>query len=294
MNIGIVGAGAIGMLFGSYLAEAGHTITFYVRNKEVNQLYIHKPDGSKQQITCRIVYDLDSLQQMDLVIIAVKYHHLSAIKKGLDQLPDEVPLLFIQNGLMHISYIDSLKQKTILLGSVLHGAAKEDTATVHHTGVGSTIIGPYRGTWGFMNDFLQSESENFPFQRANDMEQILFKKALLNCLINPLTAIAGVPNGDLVRIPSYNTIMNSIYLELLQAFPEWEEQLTWLEVEELCKNTAQNRSSMLKDLENGRFMEVETIVGAVLQRAYARKKELPILHTFYLLLTEKNVGDSHN
>jgi len=294
LNIGIVGPGAIGMLFGYYLAEAGHNITFYMRRKNVNELTIQKLDGSRERLNCHIAYEIEELKQMDLVIIAVKYHHLSSIKKGLDQLPEDLPLLFIQNGLMHLTYIESLKQRTIILGSVLHGAAKEDAATVHHTGVGTTTIGLYRGSWQLLDDLLQSQSEYFPLQQSSEMEQILFKKALLNCLINPLTAIAGVPNGALITNPSYHTIMKNIYCELIQAFPEWKEKLAFQEVEELCKNTAQNRSSMLKDLENGRFMEVETIVGAVLQRAAVREKQLPILHTFYLLLTERNVGDSYN
>ncbi len=294
LKIGIVGPGAIGMLFGAYLSEQGHSVTFYVKKNENKQLYIHTLDRGTREIDCKMTDEIEVLRNMDLVIIAVKYHHLSSVKEALDCLPKELPLLFIQNGLLHLTYIELLKQETILLGSVLHGAAKENTFTVSHTGKGVTTIGQWKGNWLLLEEFLKSGTSSFPLQLTSHIEHILFKKALLNCLINPLTAIARVPNGELLHNPSYHTIMKNIYKELLAAFPEWQSDLPWFEVEELCRNTASNRSSMLKDLENGRFMELDTIVGAVRERALERGKELPILQTFYLLLSEMNkVGDSH-
>ena len=51
---------------------------------------------------------------------------------------------------------------------------------------------------------------------------------------------------------------------------------------------------MLKDYENGRLMELDTIVGAIIEEASKRNKKLPILNAFYLLLNEKNkVGERH-
>ena len=76
------------------------------------------------------------------------------------------------------------------------------------------------------------------------------------------------------------------------AFEESKDLLAWEEVVSLCKNTEKNYSSMLKDFQSNRLMEVDTIVGAILKEAELRKRSLPILSTFYLLLTEMNkVGD---
>lgn len=86
--------------------------------------------------------------------------------------------------------------------------------------------------------------------------------------------------------------MRSLYEEIIEAFEDWNDLLAWKEVVSLCQNTEYNYSSMLKDFQSNRMMEVDTIVGAILAEAESRKKSLPILNTFYLLLKEMNkVGD---
>ena len=296
MNIGIVGAGAIGMLFGAYLSEAKHNVTFLVRDlNQLEQLYIEKSDAPRQLINCELVGNMSKLYKMDLIIVAVKYHHLHSIKKELDLMPPNIPLLFIQNGLLHLDFINNLKQSTIILGSVLHGATKKNPNTVQHLGVGITTIGLYKGEWSRLDEFLCSKKEEFPFKLVTDIEPVLFKKAMINCLINPLTTIAKVQNGDLIKNHAYNTILKNMYEEITGAFEDWKELLSWEEIVTICKNTEYNRSSMLKDYENSRKMELDTIVGAVIESAAKRNKELPILNTFYLLLNEINKvgGDNH-
>lgn len=294
MKIGIIGAGAIGILFGGYLAEAHHDITFYTRNPNVKHLYIEKERQVSKSIKCTVVHDIQPLYTMDLIIIAVKYHHLKQLKVVLDSLPTQVPLLFLQNGLLHLSFSSSLNQETILIGSVLHGASKINPTTVKHLGIGPTTIGTYRGKKDIMDVLVQSSSPDFPFLVKDHIEDTLFKKALLNCLINPLTTIARVENGVLLTNSSYAFILKSIFNELMLAFSEWNGQLLWEDVVTLCQKTANNRSSMLTDYENGRLMELETIVGAVILEASKRESELPVLNTLYLLLKEMNrVGEEH-
>ncbi|WP_277585739.1 2-dehydropantoate 2-reductase [Psychrobacillus antarcticus] len=295
MNIGIVGAGAIGLLFGTKLSESGHDITFLVREtSKVKRFYIEKNTGNPERIACDIVLDIADLKQMDLIVIAVKYHHLPQLEDQINSLPLHIPLLFIQNGLSHIAFLEKLKQETIMLGSVLHGATKKNNATVQHLGIGPTYIGPYKGEWSSIHNFIKSNNDQFPLILTKNMEQILIKKAMLNCLINPLTTIARVPNGELIKNDSYKVILRSMYNEMIEAFVEWKDRLTWDEVVALCENTEFNRSSMLKDYENGRMMELGTIVGAILEMAAQRQQTLPILRSFYLLLSEKNKEGEYN
>ncbi|MFJ7825053.1 ketopantoate reductase family protein [Psychrobacillus sp. NPDC096623] len=295
MNIGIVGAGAIGLLFGAYLSESGHRITFLVRETSIDKkFYIEKINEKPQQITCDIVSNMAELKQMDFIILAVKYHHLSQIEDQLKSLPLHIPLLFIQNGLSHLALIEQLKQETIMIGSVLHGATKNNNSTVQHLGLGPTYIGLFKGEWIKIHDLVDKSTEQFPLILTPNIEQMLVKKAMLNCLINPLSTIARVTNGELVENDSYKVILRDIYDEMMEAFEEWKDRLAWEEVVALCENTRLNRSSMLKDYENGRIMELDTIVGAILEMAAQRKHKLPILHAFYLLLNELNKAGDYN
>ncbi|WP_391208381.1 ketopantoate reductase family protein [Psychrobacillus sp. L4] len=293
MKIGIIGAGAIGMLFGAYLAEEKHDILFYVReNKKTANLYIEKIPNVPEPITCKQVSEIEALFSMDLIVIAVKYHHLEGLKKDLDLLPKHLPLLFVQNGLLHVPFVNRLKQSTIAIGSILHGATKVNNYTVRHLGIGITTIGVHRGDWDKQDALLRCSTNEFPIKFTSHIEETLFKKALLNCLINPLTTILQVENGMLIKNESYKIILKNIYEELIETFEEWRERLSWPEVVSLCNNTEYNRSSMLTDFENGRLMEIDTIVGAVIAEARKRDKALPVLHTFYLMLKEMNkVGD---
>ncbi|SER58446.1 ketopantoate reductase family protein [Psychrobacillus sp. OK032] len=295
MKIAIIGAGSIGMLFGAYLAEAKHNITFLVRNPNTpNNLYIEKSNTGEQLIPCNLVYSMDKLDDMDLIILAVKYHHLQSLKEELDALPKNIPLLFLQNGLLHLSYATNLKQETIMVGSVLHGATKKNAHTVQHLGVGVTTVGNWKGEWARIGELFLHHNERFPLQFSTNIEDVLFKKAMLNSLINPLTTIARVPNGELVQNIAYKTIAKNIYDEMLDTFDEWKGRFSWDEVVTLCTNTQFNHSSMLKDYEEGRLMELDTIVGAIIEEARKRNKKLPILNTLYLLLQEKNkVGERH-
>lgn len=295
MKIGIVGAGAIGLLFGAYLSESGHRITFLVKETNATkQFYIEKNTGNPQLIDCEIVLNMADLKQMDFIIIAVKYHHLTHLKDQLDSLPRDIPLLFIQNGLSHLDFLEQLKQDKLLVGSVLQGATKKNDSTVQHLGIGPTYIGFYKGESPLINNIVENGKGQFPLILSANIEEMLVKKAMLNCLINPLTTIARVTNGKLIENDSYKIILRDMYDEMMGAFEEWKERFSWDEVVALCKNTASNRSSMLKDFESGRKMELDTIVGAILERADQRKKTLPILHAFYLLLSEINKeGDSN-
>lgn len=297
MKVGIVGAGAIGMLFGSYLSDANHEITFLVRNREIEEVvYIEKELKEKKVINCSFVYEMALLHSMDLIIIAVKFHHLENLKEELNSLPVHIPLLFIQNGLLHLPFIDQLNQRHIAIGSVLHGASKVNGCTVRHLGVGATTVGVYKGDSSEgITTLLQSSTTDFPVETTDAIERVLFRKAVLNCLINPLTTIAGVKNGELVKNESYLKIMKNMYEEMMAVFEECRESLSWLDVVSLCENTQNNRSSMLSDYESGRLMEIDTIVGAIISKADTRGKKLPILQTFYMLLKEMNkAGDPHH
>ena len=73
------------------------------------------------------------------------------------------------------------------------------------------------------------------------------------------------------------TLFNALYEELMDAFPEMQPILPYEDVADICRKTAQNRSSMLTDRLAGRPMEIETIVTAVIRKANGRNKLLPFL-----------------
>ncbi|MFJ7667894.1 ketopantoate reductase family protein [Lysinibacillus sp. NPDC097195] len=287
MNVVVIGAGAVGQLMASFLAQAQMHVTLVVRRQEqadelnLKQLKRINLDGSltMQQIASTV--DLKSLSQPDLIIIAVKYGQLPNIYKQLTDLPKEIPVLFVQNGLAHFDEALRLPQHTIAFSSVSFGAQTLDCSTVQHRGVGPIRIGIARGDEGVFNKLLHLGSALFPIELVDDAEQMLFEKAVLNCLINPLTAVLQIKNGDLLTNKQAHLLMHTIYQELAEAFVHIKRSIPFSTVIALCEKTAANTSSMLADRIHGRKSEVESIVGVVLQKALGNGYSLPTLRTLY-------------
>lgn len=286
MNVVVIGAGAVGQLLASFLAQAQMHVTLVVRRQEqADQLALGhlkriNLDGSETMQPIVSTVNLKSLPQPDLIVIAVKYGQLPNIYQQLTDLPQEVPLLFVQNGLAHFDEALRLPQHTIAFSSVSFGAQTIDGATVRHRGVGSMKIAIVRGDNCVFNKLLHLGNALLPIELVDDAEQMLFEKAVLNCLINPLTAVLQIKNGDLLANKQAHLLMHTIYQELSEAF-RIERSIPFSAVTAVCEKTAANTSSMLADRLRGRKSEVESIVGVVLQKALAKGYPLPTLRTLY-------------
>lgn len=298
MNVVIVGAGAIGLLIGSYLSERKHQITYITRTiEQANQLRKHgitlvHASGEKVHTHVDAFVDYGQAPTDALWIVAVKYHHLQNIEEKLQSLPLSTPLLFIQNGLAHLQWINQLQQEQIYIATIEHGAFKVDATTVIHKGIGLTKIAPFKTTTNASLDLSIFQSPLFQIEMVEDAYAIVLRKAILNACINPITAILLIENGELLTNKHAFQLMKSLFVELQLSFPEINQILSFEDVKALCEKTVSNKSSMLQDRLNNRQSEIEPIVGALLN--LAGEKELPILRTLYqfvLAIDEK--GESH-
>ncbi|MGE7997160.1 ketopantoate reductase family protein [Lysinibacillus sp. NPDC093190] len=287
MDIAIIGAGAVGQLTASFLAESGMSVTLVTRTQgqvdELNEKYLTRVnvDGTKTIQKIASTTKLVELSQQDLIVIAVKYGQLQELYEQLSALPSTVSLLFMQNGLAHFDEALRLPQKNIAFCSVSFGAQMINQSTVQHRGVGVCKIAIERGNSDAFNDLLQVRNSLYPVELVANAEQMLFEKAVFNCLINPLTAILQVKNGELVTNKQAFLLMQTIYRELTDAYEGIEQAIPLFKVIDLCEKTANNTSSMLADRIQGRKSEIDTIVGVILEKALANGHNLPTLRTLY-------------
>lgn len=290
MKVGIIGAGSIGMLIGSYLAEGNIAVTLLVRDREQKMQLENKGirrihEGSiPVETSVNATLDYQDIQAMDLLIIAVKYQNLAVVLQKLKEEKIKIPLLFIQNGLAHLNDVDKKDFPHIAFATVEHGALKKDSHTVSHNGIGKITIGERFGDPRKFDILEKVSSERFPVQRHVDASFILLRKVLINCLINPLTTILQVRNGELINDPHAHRLMKMLYQELIEAFPMMKDDLSFEAVEAVCRQTARNHSSMLADYYAKRPMEIETIVSAVIKKAEDEGKELPLLQIYENIL----------
>ncbi|TWT04727.1 2-dehydropantoate 2-reductase [Planomicrobium sp. CPCC 101079] len=285
MKFAIIGAGAVGLLTACFLKEAGNEVQLVTRRAEQAKL-INEQGVLKGAVHYEITADRDwkSISPEAFIIVAVKYDGLKTVLSLLQNQALTNPVIFLQNGMLHLKAIEKLPQPNIAAASVEHGVVKLSDNKIRHTGHGVYKFALLKGEESVFRPLAVMPGVQAEWH--NNADQLLFRKVLLNTLINPLTALMALKNGELLSNPYAFNLLESLYGELAGSFPEMESLLPFEEVAALCNSTAENTSSMLADKLAGRKMELDTILLYTLNRS---KKELPILRSLYQLLKSTEV-----
>ena len=114
-----------------------------------------------------------------------------------------------------LSLLRSCVLQIIFVGVVEHGALRHNPNTVEHTGLGKTKLAVFRGDWSELR-IMDESIPFFPFEWHEDFHSMLLEKLMVNAVINPLTAILSVPNGELVTNPFYEQLMDMYVDELAE------------------------------------------------------------------------------
>ncbi|PAQ12632.1 2-dehydropantoate 2-reductase [Bacillaceae bacterium SAOS 7] len=289
VRIGIVGGGAIGLLFATQMAEIDSTIVFTKTVEQARALSeqgITRIENEQKVIRCVQADITEQIEhyQLDLLFIAVKQYQLPSILPYLQQISDDLPLVFLQNGMRHLQELDRLTHKHLFVATVEHGVLRIGPTTIDVRGRNRTNISVYRGEEQKLSPFLNSLEATFPFVWRENPRTMLLEKLSANVVINSLTAVLKVTNGELITNSSFLKLAETVFAEFSAVFPEDVQEAMWTNVKQICLKTANNRSSMLSDLEKGQQTEVEAIVGYVLNEAKKKEIDVPLLQTLYWMI----------
>lgn len=295
MKIGIIGGGSIGLLFAYYLNQVA-SVTIYTRTLEQADKINREGLCLKYQdhlhhtyVTGKVIGSWQG--QEDITIVSVKQYQLDAVLSKIQQQPKSTgKLLFIQNGMGHIKHLKEITNREVYVGSVEHGAYRNSENIVTHTGDGVTRLAVINGDQMFLESFQTKMPTLFPFAVEPHYYRMLVKKLIVNAIINPMTAVLKVPNGELLTNPHYFNIMKGMFEELLSVLDLDDHDMYFQHVKTVCEKTAGNRSSMLKDLESQQPTEIDAILGYVLEEAEMKKVHVPIVQTFYDLIKGLSIG----
>ncbi|WP_214483235.1 2-dehydropantoate 2-reductase [Bacillus sp. SM2101] len=297
MQIGVIGAGSIGLLYACYLSIY-HQVTIYTRRKDqarqINSKGIQLIKSGVQstyKVTAKVLDD--GLEHEDLIIVTVKEYHLDRVLNTTNQFRNVNALLFLQNGMKHISLFEKLNHEVILVGVVEHGALKINDYTVNHTGVGITKICSFRNGEGVIQSFQKGQHSDFGVLVAEDWYKVLSEKLIVNAVINPLTALYCVENGDLLSNRFFLSRMKNLFIEVTSVMNVNTNNM-WERLEHICIQTQNNRSSMLRDIESGRQTEIDAILGYIIAEADKVGKSVPVSTFLYDSIKGKELqrGDS--
>ncbi|MFT6733637.1 MAG: 2-dehydropantoate 2-reductase [Polaribacter sp.] len=306
--INIIGSGSMGHLLALLLQKTKQITPFEtdINDELVIDLYARKPRKSAnwkyQSPTATFnqtiqYYSLNQWKQPDLIIICIKSPHLKALCQQLSKLSpsnkidSSIPILIMMNGMGLIETVLSyFPNNPIFQATTTHGA-KIDKDILFHTGSGDTYIGVQQNVGNRQNGQNTEQlkgickllNKQLPtVHKSQNIEQSLWRKLLINAVINPLTTIHNINNGQVTN----NLAIKNEALQLCDELAPFIKKLYIFDdrlqlFEQVCliaNQTKDNISSMRQDHLKHRLSEIDFITGYLLKTAKTNQIQLP-LHT---------------
>lgn len=304
MKVAIIGAGSMGSLYGGLLAEAGNEVYFLDVYKEhvdsINKdgLWMEGCSGDRFIKGIKATSKAEEVGVVDLVIVFVK-STITDIAMGQNKaiIGNETIVLTLQNGLGNIEKLETVvDKKQILAGTTAHGANMLGPGRIKHAGAGATVIGELDGeNTARVNKIAQlfKDAKLEPVVVSTNVMGLIWSKLLVNVGVNPLTAITGLRNGQLLDFPETEWIGTQAVTEGMEVAEALGIKLEHPDAigsfRDICIKTAPNISSMLADINNKRKTEINNINGAIVREGEKLNIETPVnkVLTNLVLLKEK-------
>ena len=296
MKIAVVGAGAMGSLFGGLLTESGADVWLldiwadHVKAVNENGLNIEREDKFRS-VSVKATTDPNRIGISDLVIIFVKSTNTSQAAKTAKFLMDDSSLILtLQNGMGNADTIAEVIEPTrIIAGTTSHGATMLGPGSIRHAGIGPTTIGMWtdggKDKALYIAKFLTEAG--IKTEAVDDIQSVIWNKLLVNVGINAITALTGIKNGQLLDLSATQNISRAAVEEAMelaraQGIHIREDSVEY--VFEIAKATSPNRSSMGQDVDNKRLTEIEAINGFVVREASKIGLKVPVNKTLTALI----------
>lgn len=292
----LLGAGALGGVFASLLTQSGQGVRLMVRDTQRSRLHpaidFTALDGTAHLLAIPRCFASDAATTKRLLVMTKAGQVVEALSPLQGLLGREVPIVLLHNGMGIAERVAALfPDNPLLVGVTSHGAMRGGHYTFRHTGKGETWIGPF------------NEAGREHAQIALDLAKALgqaewdeqipvrqWQKLAINCMINPLTALYRVKNGEL-STPRFSDALTQLSVELADVMQAEGMAVT---ADELLRRaltvaelTADNSSSMLQDREAGRSTEIEAITGYLLARAEHHGIAVPVNRSLFEAISQK-------
>ena len=313
MKICVVGAGSIGGLLGVKLALAGEDVTLIARGKHLEAiqrdgLRLSNQDGSSEVASdVRATSDMRSCGPQDLVILGLKAHQIEPVVDEIRTLfgPDTM-VLTTQNGLpwwyfqRHGGEFDGYRIETLdpsarltygIEADRIIGCIAYPAATITRPGVIRHIEGtrfPVGELDGSESERVQRVSETliragFKSPVLTDIRSEIWLKAWGNLSFNPISALCHATLVDICQFAPTRELAAHMMIEA-QTIAEKLGVTFRVPLEKRidgAEKVGKHKTSMLQDVEAGRSLETEALIGAVLELGRLTKTPTPYISAIY-------------
>ncbi len=321
MKFVIAGAGAIGAYLGARMARAGLDVTLFARGPHLRAMQergvrVESPEGSFEAQP-KLAESLEAIGPADVVFLGVKAHGLPDLAPRLKPLVGpETTVVSTQNGIPwwyfqnHGGELEGLRLERVDPGGVIAAAIEARRVVGSIVYFSTEIVEPgvirhVEGNRISLGEPAGSRSERCR-EIAGDLikaglrcpittriRQEIWVKILGNVAFNPISALTGATLVEMVRDPEVAALVRQIMTEAEGVAKRLGLELP-VSIEQRmagAEKVGEHKTSMLQDLEAGRPMEIEAVVGAVVE--LGERLGLPMTHTRAVYACAKLLGQVH-
>lgn len=285
MRVAVVGPGAMGCLFAARLSRGGVDTTLVDHDSgragrlRSSGIVVEAADGTYTEQPS-VVAEMPG--DVDLFVLLTKAHSTEKVS-----FPELAPVLTLQNGLGNVETLaGSVGSARLLAGTTSEAATLLGEGRTRHAASGVTTV----GAWTSCPTEVAVEAlekGGFEVRVTESPGQAIWEKVAINAGINPLTALLDVPNGRLVEIPEARQLMRDLVVEAVKVAStegyRFDHSLVEL-AEIVCRETADNISSMLQDVRAHRMTEIEALSGEILRRGQSAALPTPRTRVIWQLI----------
>jgi 2-dehydropantoate 2-reductase len=277
-RIAIVGAGSLGSLIGGLLSAA-QAVTLVGRDPHMHAV---ADDGLQITGTADRHVHPETRTTIggltaDLAVVTVKTYDTAAVAAALCD-ADVGVVLTLQNGVTNARTLRDQLEVPVLTGTTTMGATLHAPGRVAWLGTGSVHLGPADAPEAAAVASTLAGA-GIETHLIDDVQRMLWRKLAINVGINPLTAVADVPNGMLRDRPLWS-VASAATAEAVRvartAGVRLERAATQRALWAVLERTAGNTSSMRADVQAGRRTEADALTGHILRVAAETDTPVPV------------------
>ena len=277
MRIAVLGAGAMGALYGGYLSRRHDVLLVDVNQALVDAvnekgLAIHEPDGSVTMCRPKAAADTRGMASVDLVVVFVKaLFSRAALESNRSLIGPDTCLLTLQNGSGHEeTLLDFADREHVIIGTTQHNSAVLGMGEIRHGGSGKTVIGPLCGDTQRLAPIAEAFA-SCGLETICDarVQQLIWEKMITNVSASVLTGVLQAPLGFIAEDENAWALCRTLVREAVAVAAgegiamDAAEKIE--EVRGVCLRSPQGITSICADLRDGRRTEVDTISGSVVR-----------------------------
>jgi 2-dehydropantoate 2-reductase len=305
VNVVVLGAGALGSLYGAWCADAGHDVVLVGRPPHVEAvrraggLVVRDHRGGSRHVTLDAAVDAGDVGDADVVLVACKAQDTVPLLAAFGGAPQAV--WSVQNGARQsVPLVGRFGAAAIGCVSMV-GATLDAPAVVTNTFSGTTYVGPLPTSAPAATDIVVDSLLAVAVERRDDIEDVLWSKAVLATGAMGMSILLRLPYHHVFTEPPARRVFYDLVAEAatvataagarlvdlpgplqagsLMALPRDDalEALARLGRDMVARGQTATRVSMLQSLETGRRLEVDAVFADVVAVADEHGLEVPLL-----------------